>query len=90
MTDAAKAIQDRNPLFRNRGLIGGAWRGADSGRSFPVSDPASGRVIAEVPLMGAAETKRAIAAANEAFASWAAMPAQQRGDILMRWYELML
>ncbi|MDE2498952.1 MAG: NAD-dependent succinate-semialdehyde dehydrogenase [Alphaproteobacteria bacterium] len=90
MTDAAKAIQDRNLLFRNRGLIGGVWCDADNERRFPVSDPATGKVIAEVPLMGAAETRRAIAAANEAFAPWAAMPAQQRGDILMRWYELML
>ncbi|MBU6297615.1 MAG: NAD-dependent succinate-semialdehyde dehydrogenase [Alphaproteobacteria bacterium] len=90
MIDAAKAIQDRNPLFRNRCPIGGAWCGANSGRSFPVSDPATGDVIAEVPAMGAAETRRAIAAAHDAFARWSSFPAQERGDILMRWYDLML
>jgi acyl-CoA reductase-like NAD-dependent aldehyde dehydrogenase len=39
---------------------------ADDGRSFAVSDPASGGKLAEVPLMTAAETARAIAAAAAA------------------------
>ena len=41
--------------------LGGKWVGADSGATFNVRNPASGETIAQVPLMGRAETERAIA-----------------------------
>lgn len=40
--------------------------------------------------MAAAETKRAITAANAALPSWRALPAKERSAILYRWYELMM
>jgi succinate-semialdehyde dehydrogenase / glutarate-semialdehyde dehydrogenase len=46
------------------GLVDGRWVGGDDGRTFSVTDPATGTVIAEVPRMGAAETVRAIQAAT--------------------------
>ena len=39
---------------------------SDSGETFPVDNPATGETIANVPRMGAAETRRAIARAEEA------------------------
>jgi succinate-semialdehyde dehydrogenase/glutarate-semialdehyde dehydrogenase len=48
------------------GYVDGRWVGADDGRTFPVTDPATGTVITEVPRMGAAETVRAIKAAESA------------------------
>jgi succinate-semialdehyde dehydrogenase/glutarate-semialdehyde dehydrogenase len=70
--------------------IGGLWCGADSGRVFTVTDPASGQTIAEVPDMGAAETERAIDAAATAFETWKKRTARERADILRRWQDLML
>ena len=43
--------------------VDGRWIDADSGATFPVVNPATGETIAEVPRLGAAETRRAIEAA---------------------------
>jgi hypothetical protein len=43
-------------LLRTNCYLDGRWEAADDGRTFPVTDPADGRMIAEVPLMAAAET----------------------------------
>ena len=56
-------LRDRD-LLRTRAFVDGSWVEADSGETFPVVDPATGEVIAEVPRMGAAETRRAIEAAR--------------------------
>ncbi|RKQ96521.1 NAD-dependent succinate-semialdehyde dehydrogenase [Maricaulis maris] len=71
-------------------LIGGTWRDAESGRRFDVRDPATGHVVASVSDCGAAETRAAIAAADEALAFWSAMPAAGRAAILRRWADLMI
>jgi succinate-semialdehyde dehydrogenase / glutarate-semialdehyde dehydrogenase len=63
---------------------------SDSGETFPVLDPATGETIAEVPRMGAAETRRAIARAEAALPAWRALLAKDRARILRRWSDLML
>ncbi|MEZ4649894.1 MAG: NAD-dependent succinate-semialdehyde dehydrogenase [Candidatus Eisenbacteria bacterium] len=49
------------------GYIDGAWVSAANGARVPVEDPATGRVLAHVPRMGAAEAVRAVAAAARVF-----------------------
>jgi succinate-semialdehyde dehydrogenase/glutarate-semialdehyde dehydrogenase len=61
-----------------------------SGETFPVDNPATGETIAEVPRMGAAETRRAIAQAEEALPKWRSLLAKDRARILRRWADLML
>src|SRR3989442_3646369 len=63
---------------------------SDSGETFPVLDPATGETIAEVPRMGAGETRRAIARADEALPAWRSLLAKDRARILRRWSDLML
>src|SRR5438876_509537 len=63
---------------------------SDSGETFPVLDPATGETIAEVPRMGAAETRRAIERAEEALPAWRSLLAKERARILRRWSDLML
>ncbi len=77
-------------LFREQGYIDGKWCDADSGETFPVTNPATGEVIGSVPLMGAKETTRAIEAANLAWGPWRALTAKARHGILMKWFHLML
>ncbi|HEX6959252.1 MAG TPA: NAD-dependent succinate-semialdehyde dehydrogenase [Ferrovibrio sp.] len=77
-------------LIRRQAYIDGAWISADSGKTFAVTNPADGSLIAEVPDMGVAETRRAIAAAEAAWPAWAALTAKQRAGILRKWYELIL
>ena len=77
-------------LFRQQNYIDGAWIDADSKKTFPVRDPADGGVLGTVPDVGAAETKRAIAAADRAFPEWSTKPAKERAKILRAWHDLML
>jgi succinate-semialdehyde dehydrogenase/glutarate-semialdehyde dehydrogenase len=77
-------------LLRDRAYIDGAWADADSGATFPVVDPASGETIANVPRLGAAETRRAIEAAQRALPAWKHRTARDRAGILRRLADLML
>ena len=77
-------------LLRSEAYIDGAWAKADSGTSFAVTNPADGAVLGHVPDMGAAETARAIAAANAAWPGWRGKTAKERATILRRWYELIM
>jgi succinate-semialdehyde dehydrogenase/glutarate-semialdehyde dehydrogenase len=77
-------------LFRQQAYINGQWVDADNRSTFEVTDPADDSVLGRVPNMGAAETSRAIEAANAAWPGWRAKTAKERAAILRRWYELML
>ena len=77
-------------LLATRAYIGGEWMDAAHGRTFEVSNPATGRVIAEVADCRADETRDAIAAADGARARWAGMLAGQRSALVMKLRDLML
>ena len=65
---------------RNLNLIDGAWVEADSRQSIDVTNPATGAVIGTVPNSGAAETRRAIEAAERAFHVWRNVTAAERAE----------
>ena len=77
-------------LLRNRAYVDGAWVDADSGDAFEVLNPATGDVLAEVPRMGGAETRRALAAAERALPEWRSRLAKDRARVLRRLADLML
>jgi len=77
-------------LFRQQCYIDGAWVGADSGKTIQVTNPANSAVLGTIPNMGAAETRRAIEAANTALPAWRAKLAKERSIILRRWFDLMM
>lgn len=77
-------------LFRQQCFIDGVWVDADSGATIEVTNPANGSVFGTVPKMGAAETRRAIEAANAAWPAWRAQTAKERSILLRRWYDLIL
>jgi succinate-semialdehyde dehydrogenase/glutarate-semialdehyde dehydrogenase len=70
--------------------VDGAWIDADNGATKTVANPANGRMIGAVPKCGAAETARAIAAADRAWPAWRDMLAKDRCAIVRKWYDLML
>ena len=76
-------------LLRSQAYVAGRWVDADSGETFPVVDPATGAVVAEVPRLGAAETRRAIEAAHRALPAWKGLTAKARAAILRRLADLM-
>lgn len=77
-------------LFREQCFINGAWADADSGETSDVTNPATGEVIGTTPMMGAAETNRAIEAADRAFADWRGRTAKNRANILKKWFDLIV
>ena len=76
--------------LKNDAYIDGKWTAAASDKSFAVFNPADGSKIASVADCGKADTERAIAAADKAFASWSALTATARAEKLMAWHALML
>ncbi len=77
-------------LLQQLAYIDDQWVPADSGATLPVTNPATGALLGTVPNMGAAETRRAIAAAAAAMPAWAAKTAKERATVLRRWHDLMM
>jgi succinate-semialdehyde dehydrogenase/glutarate-semialdehyde dehydrogenase len=77
-------------LLPGRNFIAGQWQQAAEGRRFDVTDPATDAVFATVPDSGAVDAAAALEAAHAAFATWRAVPAKQRAQILRRWNDLIL
>lgn len=77
-------------LFRQQCYIDGQWVDADGGETIPVTNPADGSLLGTVPKAGAAETRRAIEAANRAWPAWRAKTAKERAAILRKLFDLML
>jgi succinate-semialdehyde dehydrogenase / glutarate-semialdehyde dehydrogenase len=82
-------MQLRDPsLLRDRAFVAGIWTGAAA--AYAVRNPAGGEHLADVPDMGSAEARRAIAAADAALPAWRALPGKERAAILRRWFELIM
>src|SRR5688572_8546264 len=86
---AIPALKDPS-LFRDRAYVNGAWIEAEGKARIDVDNPADGTVIGSVPKMGAAETRRAIEAAQAALPAWRALAAKDRSKILRKWFDLIV
>jgi betaine-aldehyde dehydrogenase len=66
--------------------VNGEWVDSKSNKTFPVYDPSTEEVIAQVPEANAEDVNRAVAAARAAFDTgpWASTTAQERGRVLFR------
>ncbi|MDR6857958.1 NAD-dependent succinate-semialdehyde dehydrogenase [Variovorax guangxiensis] len=85
------ALNLKDPsLLRQQVFLAGEWIDADTRETVPVTNPANGERIGTVPMCGAEETQRAIAAAEVAQRDWARRPAKERTAILRRLNDLML
>ena len=88
-TNLSSMLKDPS-LLCTQAYVSGEWINADDGSTFEVKNPARGDVIAAVPNMGLAETKRAIEAARLAQKPWAAKTGKERSAILRKWNDLMV
>lgn len=74
---------------RLQNLIGGRWQEARTETYDPVYNPATGQVIAQVPLSSGADVADAVAAARKAFASWRDKPVYERTALMFRFKHLL-
>lgn len=65
-------------------VIGGEERGSASGSTMPVIAPATGEVIADVPLSNSGDLDEAVQAAQTAQADWTHMPLKDRVQVFYR------
>jgi succinate-semialdehyde dehydrogenase/glutarate-semialdehyde dehydrogenase len=64
-------------------FIAGAQH-TNTGAPLAVTNPATGRVFAEVPPATGADVDRAVRAARDAFTGWSSLAARKRGEVLAR------
>ncbi len=69
--------------------IAGTDRPGNSGRTAPVTDPATGRVTGAVAMAGPEEVRTAVAAASAAFPAWRDTSLSRRTAIVFRFRELL-
>jgi len=77
-------------LFREAAYVDGQWIAADDSATVAVDNPATGDIIGHVPKLNAAQTRKAIDAANRAFATWSKKTGKERAIVLRRWFDLMM
>jgi phenylacetaldehyde dehydrogenase len=72
-------------------LIGGEWLEAASGKLFPVYNPATGKIIAQVAEGDKEDIDRAVQAARRAFdgGPWRTMTSSKRGQYIWKVAELL-
>ncbi len=81
---------NQSPLFKQQAYINGQWCDAlDSGQQV-ILNPATGEKLGSVPVMSAAETRTAIAAAHQALPAWRALTAKERSALLHNWHQLIM
>ncbi|KWK59990.1 NADP-dependent succinate-semialdehyde dehydrogenase [Burkholderia ubonensis] len=91
MSSVQESLSLKDPsLFRQQAYVNGAWQGAANGETFEVRNPATGGLVGVVPVLGAAETRQAIDAANAAWPAWRKKTAKERAAILRKWHGLMM
>jgi acyl-CoA reductase-like NAD-dependent aldehyde dehydrogenase len=64
--------------------IGGKWVDADSGKTFPVFNPATEEVIAELPLGDKRDVDKAVEAARKALPVWSRKSQMERSQIVLK------
>ncbi|QIA63475.1 succinate-semialdehyde dehydrogenase [Vibrio astriarenae] len=77
-----------NQLLKPFSYINGSWHSSEA--QLAVTNPANGKVIANVANAGVIETELAVRSAKKALKHWASQSAAQRSVILKKWHQLML
>lgn len=86
MSDNLRNMLKNPGILRTSCLIDGQW--TQTGREFPVTNPATGVEIATVAEGGTEETIACINAAQASFPSFSSLTALERAEILEKWASL--
>jgi len=75
-------------LMKNFSYINGSWH--SSATDFVVTNPVDNSEIIKVSNAGVVETQLAVKAAKDALKMWSAKSANERAQLLRRWFDLMM
>ncbi|MGK7379262.1 CoA-acylating methylmalonate-semialdehyde dehydrogenase [Planococcus sp. 1R117A] len=71
-------------------FIGGQWVKSTTDKYEKVPNPATGEILAEVPISTAEDLEKAVAAAKQAFKKWKKVAVPQRARILFKYQQLLI
>ncbi|KAF2258381.1 succinic semialdehyde dehydrogenase [Lojkania enalia] len=89
MGHSVPPLSDKS-LLKKQCYVNGEWISAKSGKTFEVTDPATGEVIGTMPECDRADTEAAITAAAKALPSFRKTTGRERARMLRKWYQLMI
>ena len=84
-------LLNNHGLLKNHAFVSGEWTpAADAEKTFDVTNPSTGHVIATLPDLSVEETQTAIDSAYVAQVAWAKRTGKERAGVLRKWYDLMI
>ncbi|MFC7063478.1 CoA-acylating methylmalonate-semialdehyde dehydrogenase [Halobacillus seohaensis] len=70
-------------------FINGEWVSSEGNQMEEVPNPATGEIIARVPISSKEDVDRAVSSAKEAFKSWSKTPVTKRARIMFKYQQLL-
>ena len=91
VSDSLLARLSSPSIVVDKALIANKWISASaSGKTFEVTNPSTGEIIATLPDLRREETGRAIEAASRAQKIWARRTAKERSTVLRKLFDLLV
>lgn len=78
-----------NTVKKVKNFIGGAWVDSQADKFEDIPNPATGVILAKVPLSTTEDVEQAVTSAKEAFLTWKKVPVPQRARVLFRYQQLL-
>lgn len=78
-----------NTVKKVKNFIGGAWVDSQADIFEDIPNPATGEILAKVPLSTTEDVEQAVTSAKEAFLTWKKVPVPQRARVLFRYQQLL-
>lgn len=78
-----------NTVKKVKNFIGGAWVDSQADKFEDIPNPATGEILAKVPLSTTEDVEQAVTSAKEAFLTWKKVPVPQRARVLFRYQQLL-
>ncbi len=73
-----------------KNFINGNWVEAKTSTYQPIPNPATGEIVAEVPISSQEDVNEAVLVAKETFKTWSKMPVPKRARILFNYQQLLV
>ena len=80
----------KNNLLKTLAYVNGEWVTAASGKTFDVINPANGELLAAIPDMDRDDVRKAIDAADAAWPAYRDLTANDRAQLLKKWFALIM
>jgi succinate-semialdehyde dehydrogenase/glutarate-semialdehyde dehydrogenase len=77
-----------NGLIKTQAYVNGQWVSAASGKTFEVTNPATGETMAAVADMSRDDVRKAIEAAHDAWPAYRDLTARERSALMKKWFGL--